>query len=77
MFEWIDCFGGPADGETVPVDPVDPLPDFPYMTIDQEVHYYNLRQHTDGRLRFFYNNVVQLAGWQPYAVEKDDHPLPD
>jgi hypothetical protein len=70
MFTWVECYGGPADGETVPVDPMDPLPEFPYMTVDLEVHHYHLRSNEEGHLRFFYERIIPTPGWQPVSLSE-------
>jgi hypothetical protein len=69
MFQWIECFGGPADGEEVPIDPQDPPPTLPYINVDQQVYYYELRCHADGRLRLFYASIVSTPGWEPVRVQ--------
>jgi hypothetical protein len=63
MFDWVECYGGPADGETVPVDPMDPLPEFPYQTTDQVVHWYRLRISDTGQLRFYLVGFTDQPGW--------------
>lgn len=68
MFEWVECYGGPADGEVVPVDPADPLPEFPYMTVDMVTYFYQLRGTSDGRLRFFFAPMPVDATWTPVEV---------
>lgn len=72
MFDWVECFGGPADGETIPVDPTDPLSAFPYQTLDESVHWYHLRQNADGTLRFFLKGYIDHPDW----IAIPDHDAP-
>ena len=64
-FVWVECFGGPGDGDTVPTDAEDPLPTFPYLS-GQELYWYELRiRAEDSTMRYFPKGMVEWADWTP------------
>lgn len=49
---WVDCFAGPADGEKIPIYEDDPMPSFPYLTLDGNTYTYHLYEDGKGNFRY-------------------------
>jgi len=71
LFHWVECYGGPADGETIPVDPKDPLPTFPYASMDHSVTWYRLQQNAAGDLRFCMMGMLPDDRWTTLTEAHD------
>jgi len=71
MMRWVDCFGGPADGEQVPMYPDDPLPSFPYLVIDGATYTYYLYENGAGDFRYVLSGALVEPPWLPFLNPHD------
>lgn len=61
---WVECYAGPADGERVPIDPDDPMPNFPYLMQNEELHWYQLWHDGGTRYRYVLLDAVLDGPWE-------------
>jgi hypothetical protein len=69
--EWVEFYGGPADGERFPVFHSDLPPDMPFTTFraddgnalpKPDIYWYELRQNESGHLKFILTGM-QCVGY--------------
>jgi hypothetical protein len=60
---WAECYGGPADGMTLTITPLDPVPVYPYLTSRGELVYYELRVDPHGTYKFFLQGMIIPDTW--------------
>lgn len=61
---WAECYGGPADGERVPIPVNDPVPHYPHL-YEEELTWYQLYRHPEGRFRYALLDMPMPLPWKP------------